>query len=53
VLITDTALTAPADPGSFRDIAVKAFMAGISFRCWPPSFRAWHTQAAAASQLRQ
>jgi hypothetical protein len=26
VLITDTAFTAPAAPGSARDIAVKAFM---------------------------
>jgi hypothetical protein len=26
VLITDTAFTGPADPGSARDIAVKAFI---------------------------
>jgi hypothetical protein len=31
VLITDTAFTGPADPGSARDIAVKAFMAEFSF----------------------
>jgi hypothetical protein len=30
VLITDTAFTAPADPGSARDIAVNAFMPGGS-----------------------
>jgi hypothetical protein len=38
VLITDTAFTAP-DPGPAQDIAVKAFMAEISFRCWRPVTR--------------
>ena len=36
VLITETAFTAPADPGSAQDIAVKAFTAGNSFCCWHP-----------------
>jgi hypothetical protein len=30
VLTTDTALTAPADPGSVRDIAIEVLMAGES-----------------------
>jgi hypothetical protein len=33
VLITDTAFTAPADPDSAQDIAVKAFTTGNSFCC--------------------
>jgi hypothetical protein len=37
VLITDTACTGPADPGSVRETAVSAFMASISFLCWPPA----------------
>lgn len=36
VLTTDTALTAPADPGSVRDIAIGVLMAGIPFLAGRP-----------------
>jgi hypothetical protein len=53
VLITDTARTAASDPGSAWDIAVKAFMADLSFRLLAARFRAGLTQDAAAARLRQ
>jgi hypothetical protein len=50
VLITDTAVTASADPGPALELAVEAVMAGILFPHWAPPaiLRAGPTQAPAA-----